>query len=80
MIILLCLVLFSRILIIPYVDADSQSKHRSIRNSIEVAYNRAICAAFIRLAHPTFRHRRDFPSSNQLTADFARLPSDPKSI
>jgi len=49
--------------------------NRSIKNSTEAPHD-AICATLIRLIHPTFRPRRDFPFSNQLTADFARLLSD----
>lgn len=61
------------------VDAD-QSKCRSIRNSTEAPHDPAICAMLIHPIHPTFRRRRDFPFSSQLTADFAQLPSDPGSI
>lgn len=76
----LCLLLFDRISAISHVDAVGQSKYRSIRNSTEAPHDRAICAALIRSVHPMLRRRRDFPFSNQLTADFARLLSDPRLI
>lgn len=42
--------------------------------------HRTIVQFVLRLSvpvHPMLRRRRDFPFSNQLTADFARLLSDP---